>query len=75
MSYLIKIGHCFRYGAYLFKAFPLDMSQFHGLFNATRIPLSNKDKIFQDTTCNHIVVQKGGNFYTFDVLDSNGNTY
>ncbi|CAH0714517.1 unnamed protein product, partial [Brenthis ino] len=61
------------YGAYLFKAFPLDMSQFNGLFNATRIPLLNKDKIFRDPTCNHVVVQKGGNFYTFDVLDSDGN--
>lgn len=63
----------FRYGAYLFKAFPLDMSQFTGLFNATRIPMINKDKIHRDLTCNHVVVQKSGNFYMFDVLDSDGN--
>ncbi|XP_023936317.1 carnitine O-palmitoyltransferase 2, mitochondrial [Bicyclus anynana] len=61
------------YGAYLFKAFPLDMSQFTGLFNATRIPLLGKDTIFRDTTCNHVVVQKSGNFYVFDVLDADGN--
>ncbi|XP_046962090.1 carnitine O-palmitoyltransferase 2, mitochondrial [Vanessa cardui] len=61
------------YGAYLFKAFPLDMSQFDGLFNATRLPLLNKDKIYKDPTCNHVVVQKNGNFYIFDVLDSDGN--
>ncbi|XP_045768548.1 carnitine O-palmitoyltransferase 2, mitochondrial [Maniola jurtina] len=61
------------YGAYLFKAFPLDMSQFTGLFNATRIPMLNKDKILRDPTCNHVVVQKNGNFYVFDVLDMDGN--
>lgn len=61
------------YGAYLFKAFPLDMSQFGGLFNATRIPVLNKDKIFSDHSCNHVVVQRNGNFYVFDVLDSDGN--
>ncbi|XP_075219191.1 carnitine palmitoyltransferase 2 isoform X2 [Lycorma delicatula] len=61
------------YGAYLFKAFPLDMSQYHSLFNSTRIPQIGKDKIFQDTTKRHIVVMKGGHFYTFDVLDIAGN--
>ncbi|CAG9578903.1 unnamed protein product [Danaus chrysippus] len=61
------------YGAYLFKAFPLDMSQFVGLFNATRIPLVSKDKIFRDASCNHVVVQKNGHFYIFDVVDSDGN--
>ncbi|CAB3223279.1 unnamed protein product [Arctia plantaginis] len=61
------------YGAYLFKAFPLDMSQFVGLFGATRIPCSTKDKIFRDPKSKHVVVQKNGNFYIFDVLDANGN--
>lgn len=48
------------------------MSQFGGLFNATRIPVLNKDKIFSDHSCNHVVVQRNGNFYVFDVLDSDG---
>ncbi|VVC93873.1 unnamed protein product [Leptidea sinapis] len=61
------------YGAYLFKAYPLDMSQFEGLFNATRIPLEGKDRILRDPKCNHVVVQKNGHFYTFDVLDNDGN--
>ncbi|XP_022113656.1 carnitine O-palmitoyltransferase 2, mitochondrial [Pieris rapae] len=61
------------YGAYLFKAFPLDMSQFPGLFNATRIPQIDKDRIFRDPSSKHVVVQRKGNFYVFDVLDSNGN--
>lgn len=61
------------YGAYMFKAFPLDMSQFVGLFGATRIPSLSKDVIFRDPKSKHVVVQKNGNFYTFDVLDSDGN--
>ncbi|XP_075974466.1 carnitine palmitoyltransferase 2 [Anticarsia gemmatalis] len=61
------------YGAYLFKAFPLDMSQFVGLFGATRIPHLTKDVIFRDPNSKHIVVQKNGNFYIFDVLDADGN--
>ncbi|KOB72249.1 Carnitine O-palmitoyltransferase 2, mitochondrial, partial [Operophtera brumata] len=61
------------YGAYLFKAFPLDMSQFPGLFGATRIPQVGKDTIFRDPNSKHVVVQKNCNFYIFDVLDSDGN--
>ncbi|XP_028177897.1 carnitine O-palmitoyltransferase 2, mitochondrial [Ostrinia furnacalis] len=61
------------YGAYLFKAFPLDMSQFDGLFGATRIPQLEKDRIVRDPKSKHMVVQKNGHFYTFDVLDANGN--
>lgn len=62
----------YRYGAYLFKAFPLDMSQFDGLFGATRIPQLDKDRIFRDPKSKHVVVQKNGHFYTFNVLDANG---
>lgn len=61
-----------RYGAYLFKAFPLDMSQFPGLFGATRIPQVGKDRIFRDPSSKHVLVQKNGHFYVFDVLDSDG---
>ncbi|XP_047986179.1 carnitine O-palmitoyltransferase 2, mitochondrial [Leguminivora glycinivorella] len=61
------------YGAYLFKVFPLDMSQFPGLFGATRIPLENKDKIFRVTDSRHVLVQRRGHFYAFDVLDADGN--
>ncbi|XP_026732330.1 carnitine O-palmitoyltransferase 2, mitochondrial [Trichoplusia ni] len=61
------------YGAYLFKAFPLDMSQFNGLFGATRLPRHSKDEIFRDPKSKHVVVQRKGNLYVFDVLDANGN--
>ncbi|KAG5336020.1 CPT2 palmitoyltransferase, partial [Acromyrmex heyeri] len=59
------------YGAYLFKAFPLDMSQYKNLFNTTRIPELGKDRIFHDPSAKHLVVLRKGHFYAFDVLDAN----
>lgn len=46
INYIVKISIFFRliprslawYGAYWYKAFPLDMSQYNRLFNSTRIP-------------------------------------
>lgn len=61
------------YGAYLFGAFPLDMSQYGSLFNTTRIPKIDKDALFQNESAKHMVVMKGGNFYIFDVFDKDGN--
>ncbi|KAG7201978.1 hypothetical protein KM043_004673 [Ampulex compressa] len=63
------------YGAYLFKAFPLDMSQYHNLFQTTRIPQLGKDRIYQDLSARHIVVMRKGHFYAFNVLDENGDIY
>lgn len=57
------------------KVFPLDMSQFVGLFGATRLPRLNKDEIFRDPKSKHVLVQKKGNFYAFDVLDADGNFF
>ncbi|XP_067001978.1 carnitine O-palmitoyltransferase 2, mitochondrial isoform X2 [Anabrus simplex] len=61
------------YGAYLFKAFPLDMSQYGNLFNATRIPEVGKDRLFQNKSAKHTLVMRKGHFYIFDVLDRDGN--
>lgn len=61
------------YGAYLFNAYPLDMSQYSNLFNTCRIPEIGKDRIFKDETCKHILIMRNGNFYIFDVLDKDGN--
>uniref|UniRef100_A0A2C9JQV6 Choline/carnitine acyltransferase domain-containing protein n=1 Tax=Biomphalaria glabrata TaxID=6526 RepID=A0A2C9JQV6_BIOGL len=61
------------YGAYLFKAFPLDMSQYKNLFNSCRIPRSEKDELFTDTNAKHILVMRNGHFYVFDMLDKEGN--
>lgn len=60
------------YGAYMFNAYPLDMSQYHNLFNSTRIPNPDKDFIFQDTTARHVVVMRKGNFYVFDAIGEDG---
>ncbi|XP_054005673.1 carnitine O-palmitoyltransferase 2, mitochondrial [Hylaeus anthracinus] len=63
------------YGAYLFKAYPLDMSQYHNLFNTTRLPKIEKDEIYQNTSARHVIVMRKGHFYSIDVLDENGYIY
>ncbi|XP_063994759.1 carnitine O-palmitoyltransferase 2, mitochondrial-like isoform X2 [Diachasmimorpha longicaudata] len=60
------------YGAYLFKAFPLDMSQFENLFGTTRIPEIGKDRITKDPNARHVLVMRRGYFYTFDILNEDG---
>lgn len=60
------------YVAYFYKAYPLDMSQFTGLFGATRVPQRDKDLIVRNGKSRHILVVKGGKFFTIDVIDENG---
>ncbi|XP_056646339.1 carnitine O-palmitoyltransferase 2, mitochondrial [Diorhabda sublineata] len=59
------------YGAYLFKAYPLDMSQYPNLFNTTRIPEIDKDRLIHNPAGKHITVQYKGHFYAFRVLTNN----
>ncbi|XP_060847233.1 carnitine O-palmitoyltransferase 2, mitochondrial [Rhopalosiphum padi] len=61
------------YGAYMYNAYPLDMSQYSSLFNNTRIPMANQDILHNNTSGKHIVVMRRGHFYKFDVLDNQGN--
>ncbi|XP_011308577.1 carnitine O-palmitoyltransferase 2, mitochondrial [Fopius arisanus] len=60
------------YGAYLFKAFPLDMSQFKHLFGTSRIPEMEKDRIYNDPSARHVLVMRRGYFYTFDIINEDG---
>lgn len=60
------------YVSYLFKAYPLDMSQYEGLFGGTRIPEKGKDRISRNVDSRHIVVFKQGHIYAVDVLDTDG---
>ncbi|BES91094.1 Carnitine O-palmitoyltransferase 2 [Nesidiocoris tenuis] len=60
------------YGAYLFKAFPLDMSQYKHLMGTCRIPQPEIDTLHHDPTTSHITVQRGGKFYKLRVLDQAG---
>lgn len=55
-------------GAYLYKAFPLDMSQYPNLFQTTRIPETDKDRLVDCPTSKHVTVQFKGHFYSFPVL-------
>lgn len=61
------------YVSMLFKAFPLDMSQYSSLFSSTRVPRKGKDQLRKYPDSKHIVVIKHGQFYSFDALDQNGN--
>lgn len=61
------------YAAYLFKAFPLDMSQYKRLFNSTRIPRHEKDELYSNPESKHIAVLRNGHFYVFNMLDGDGN--
>jgi len=61
------------YGAFLVKAFPLDMSQYSRLFNSTRIPELKKDRLATFESGRHIVVMRNGNFYVFDTITTDGN--
>ncbi|VDD77156.1 unnamed protein product [Mesocestoides corti] len=57
------------YGSYLFKSFPLDMSQYRNLFNSSRIPGEVVDRHATFMESRHIVVISKGKFYTFDVFN------
>ncbi|XP_037949053.1 carnitine O-palmitoyltransferase 2, mitochondrial-like [Teleopsis dalmanni] len=60
------------YVAYVFKAFPLDMSQYNRLFGTSRIPQMDKDLLVQNIDSKHIIVMRRGNLYAVDVLNQNG---
>lgn len=57
------------YGAYMFNAYPLDMSQYYRLFNSTRIPKKGKDILTYSEKKNHILIVHKGSFFTFEVLN------
>lgn len=48
------------------------MVQYSSLFNSSRIPGIGKDKLVKNEAAKHILIMKGGNFYIFDAIDSNG---
>lgn len=60
------------YGAYMFNAYPLDMSQYYRLFNSTRIPKKGKDLLFTDASKKHILVLRKGHYFVFPVFDKHG---
>jgi carnitine O-palmitoyltransferase 2 len=63
------------YGAYLAKAFPLDMSQYDRMLGSTRIPQPGRDKLVTYEDSRHILVIHNGNYYTLDVINEAGLSY
>ncbi|OON19408.1 Choline/Carnitine O-acyltransferase, partial [Opisthorchis viverrini] len=61
------------YAAYLFNAYPLDMSQYPLMFNTTRLPEPEKDRLLTDPSARHVLVIHHGQLYVFDVFDVYGN--
>ncbi|GAA57398.1 carnitine O-palmitoyltransferase 2 [Clonorchis sinensis] len=61
------------YAAYFFNAYPLDMSQYPLMFNTTRLPEPEKDRLLTDPSARHIVVIHHGQLYVFNVFDVHGN--
>ncbi|XP_032237594.2 carnitine O-palmitoyltransferase 2, mitochondrial [Nematostella vectensis] len=61
------------YGAFLVKAFPLDMSQYGRLFCSTRIPHPGKDKLATHEGARHMLIMHKGKFFVFDTLTTDGN--
>ncbi|XP_065674271.1 carnitine O-palmitoyltransferase 2, mitochondrial isoform X2 [Hydra vulgaris] len=61
------------YVAYLFKAFPLDMSQYSRLFNTTRVPKPLKDELKTIKGGRQVLVIRNGHIFLFDAIDKNGN--
>lgn len=60
------------YGAYFFKAFPLDMSQHRYLFGTARIPKLHRDTISNDRSSKHLLVIRNGHMFSVKVLDEDG---
>ena len=60
------------YVAYLFKAFPLDMSQYSRLFNSTRVPKPFKDELKTTKDGRQVLVIRNGHIFLFDAIDKNG---
>ena len=56
----------------LYKAFPLDMSQYGNLFNSTRVPRMGKDELVVNKNGRHMLIIRNGNLFAFDVVNQDG---
>lgn len=60
------------YVAYLWKAFPLDMSQYSRLLCSTRIPRRGCDELVSHPGHSHVVVMRNGHFYSVPAAEADG---
>ncbi|ELU11602.1 hypothetical protein CAPTEDRAFT_162949 [Capitella teleta] len=54
---------------------PFCMSQFKHMFQGTRIPHKERDSLAIYPDAKHIVVMKNGRFFSFDVIEENGELF
>eukprot|EP00039_Didymoeca_costata_P028328 m.20685 g.20685 ORF g.20685 m.20685 type:complete len:657 (-) comp6920_c0_seq1:151-2121(-) len=60
------------YPAVLAGAYALDMSQYQNLFSSTRIPCTGRDELKKFHGSRHVVIQRGHEFFSMDVLNDDG---
>jgi carnitine O-palmitoyltransferase 2 len=60
------------YWAAAMSAFPLSMVQYAALLGSTRIPKRGSDEIRTVAGTRHVVVMRGGRFYSVDALGADG---
>ena len=60
------------YPSYVYGTYPLDMSQYRNLFHSTRIPRAGKDELKKFARTKHMVVQRGNDFWTVDLVRESG---
>ncbi|XP_036609299.1 carnitine O-palmitoyltransferase 2, mitochondrial-like isoform X2 [Trichosurus vulpecula] len=58
--------------ASMFNVYPMDMSQNFRLFSTSRLPKFARDTLHTDERAKHLLVLRNGNFYIFNILQSNG---
>ncbi|XP_020843458.1 carnitine O-palmitoyltransferase 2, mitochondrial-like [Phascolarctos cinereus] len=58
--------------AAMFDAYPMDMSQNFRLFSTSRLPKFGRDILLTDERAKHLLVLRNGNFYIFNILQSDG---
>ncbi|XP_072505600.1 carnitine O-palmitoyltransferase 2, mitochondrial-like isoform X2 [Notamacropus eugenii] len=58
--------------AAMFNVYPMDMSQNFRLFSTSRLPKFARDTLLTDERAKHLLVLRNGNFYIFNILQSNG---
>lgn len=60
------------YAAFAAGCYALDMSQYGHLFHSTRIPETGKDRLESFPDSQHVVVQRGLDFFELTVLNDDG---
>lgn len=63
------------YMAYLWKVFPLDMSQYPRLFCSTRLPQRDVDQLISHPGHSHVAVMSNGHLYSIMAAEPDGEIF